>query len=83
LIGYDFLVRHELKVDMHHSDLVGSAPDAAVPFTGGDYVINPPRGVVRERNYKRTQAAKPGEVLRPHPAWRLKLPAIVKQEKAD
>lgn len=83
LIGHDFLQRHDLKVDIHHAGLVGTAPDAAVPLTGGGYVVNPPRGWVRERNYQRTQAAEPGEVLRPHPAWRFKLPAIVKQAKPE
>lgn len=83
LIGYDFLERHDLKVDLHHKGLVGTAPDAAVPFTGGGYVINPPRGMVREVNYERTSAAKPGEVLRPHPAWRFKVPSIMKQKSKE
>jgi predicted aspartyl protease len=75
LIGLDFLRKHELSVDTPHWGLVGSAPHNAVPLTGGGYMINPPRGLVEDMNYHRFQAAKPGEVLRPHPFWRFRLPA--------
>lgn len=79
LIGYDFLSRHELKVDMHHKGLVGTAPASAVPLTGGGYVINAPHSYVLKLNQERADAAKPGDVLRPHPAWRFTRPAMVKQ----
>lgn len=79
LLGSDFLALHELSVDYHHRGLVGSAPADAVPLTGGGYVINPPDGWVRRQNRERANAAKPGDVLRPHPAWRFRVPAIVKK----
>jgi predicted aspartyl protease len=79
LIGFDFLQRHQLAVDTYHMGLVGTAPPTAVPLSGGGYVLNPPKGWVRERNYLRAQAAKPGEILRPHPYWRFRLPAIQKR----
>ena len=78
LIGFDFLSRHELKVDLANKGLIGTAPDAAIPLTGGGYVLNPPRGLVQRMNFERAQAARPGEVLRPHPAWRFRIPTIVK-----
>jgi predicted aspartyl protease len=79
LIGLDFLKQHELMVDLQHMGLVGRAPPHAEPLTGGGYVLNPPKGFVREWNYARAQAAKPGEILRPHPAWRFTIPAIQKK----
>lgn len=79
LIGFDFLSRHQLKVDMHHGGLVGTAPPNAQPLTGGGYGLNIPRWYLLEMNRARFEAAKPGEVLRPHPAWRFTLPAVVKK----
>jgi predicted aspartyl protease len=79
LIGFDFLTRHELTVDMSNLGLVGTAPRNAIPLTGGGFVLNPPNGFVLERNRIRAEAAKPGEVLRPHPAWRFTVPTIVKR----
>lgn len=78
LLGFDFLHRHDLVVDTHHMGLVGTAPPNAIPLTGGGYVLNPPRGLVTTMNYRRAQAARPGEVLRPHPYWRFRVPAIQK-----
>jgi len=74
LIGLDFLSRHELKVDTKHGGLVGTAPDNAVPLLGGGYGVNAPEWYVRKLNRERFQAAPPGKILRPHPAWRFKLP---------
>lgn len=79
LIGFDFLSRHELSVDTHYHGLVGHAPRSAQPLTGGGYTINAPRRWILERNRERCDLAKPGEVLRPHPAWRFTVPALVKQ----
>lgn len=79
LIGFDFLRKHELSIDMHHLGLVGTAPENAIPLTGGGYVLNPPSGWVSEVNYRRAQAAEPGEILRPHPYWRFRVPAIQKR----
>lgn len=78
LIGMDFLDRHELGVDMEHGGLVGFAPESAEPLTGGGYVINASPGLVRKLNYERFKAAKPGDVLLPHPAWRFRRPGGIK-----
>ncbi len=79
LIGFDFLTRHELTVDMHHRGLVGTAPSNAEPITGGGYVVNAPRWYLIELNRARADAAAPGEVLRPHPAGRFTRSAIMKK----
>ncbi len=78
LIGFDFLAKHELTVDMHHRGLVGTAPGNAVPLTGGGWAFNAPRSWVLARTRERVSRARPGEVLRPHPAWRYTVPAIFK-----
>ena len=78
LIGFDFLSRHELTVDMSNRGLVGTAPKNAEPLTGGGYVLNAPKSFLLQMNRERAEAAKPGQVLRPHPAWRFSVPAIVK-----
>jgi predicted aspartyl protease len=78
LIGFDFLAKHELTVDMHHHGLVGTASGNAVPLTGGGWAFNAPRSWISARNRERVAASKSGEVLRPHPAWRFTVPAIVK-----
>jgi predicted aspartyl protease len=80
IIGTDFLKQHELSVDLRNMGLVGYAPENAVPLTGGGYVINPPKGFVLNWNRDRADAAFPGETLRPHPAWRFKLPAITRKQ---
>jgi predicted aspartyl protease len=79
LIGFDFLRAHELSMDMQNHGLVGTAPEGAVPLTGGGYVLNMPRGDLLKLNGERANAAKPGAILRPHPAWRFKLPALIKK----
>ena len=79
LIGFDFLRAHELSVDIQNQGLVGTAPDSAVPLTGGGYAINMPRSYLLKLNGERANAAKPGTILRPHPAWRFKLPALIKK----
>ncbi|NMO19673.1 hypothetical protein HPC49_12595 [Pyxidicoccus fallax] len=79
LIGFDFLRAHELSVDIQNQGLVGTAPDGAVPLTGGGYVLNMPRSYLLKLNGERANAAKPGAILRPHPAWRFKLPVFIKK----
>lgn len=74
LIGFDFLSKHELKVDTYHGGLVGTAPENAIPLVGGGYAVNVPKWYVDKLNRERYQAAPPGKILRPHPAWRFKLP---------
>lgn len=82
LIGMDFLERHQLSVDLRLGGLVGYAPANAEPLTGGGYVVNPPRGFVLAWNAERLKAARPGEVLRPHPAWRFSRPALEARKPA-
>jgi predicted aspartyl protease len=79
LIGFDFLSHHQLTVDMEHRGLIGTAPRNAEPLTGGGHVLNAPRGFVLKYNAEVADAAKPGDILRPHPYWRFVLPAMIKQ----
>lgn len=79
LIGFDFVRAHELSVDFQNQGLVGTAPDGAVPLTGGGYALNMPRSYLLKLNGERANAAKPGAILRPYPAWRFKLPALIKK----
>ncbi|WP_257455411.1 hypothetical protein [Archangium lipolyticum] len=79
LIGFDFLRAHELSVDIQNRGLVGTAPEGAVPLTGGGYALNIPRSYLLKLNGERANAAKPGSILRPHPAWRFTVPAIIKK----
>jgi hypothetical protein len=78
VIGADFLTPHALRVDEPHGGLVGWAPPNAVPLTGGGYVLDAVRSEVLELNRMRFEAAYPGEMLRPHPAWRFTVPAGLK-----
>lgn len=78
LIGFDFLSRHDLTVDTQHHGLVGHAPSNAVPMMGGGYMLNAPKAWIAKQNSERFERAKPGEILRPHPAWRFTVPAVTK-----
>jgi hypothetical protein len=82
IIGADFLAPHQLRVDAGHGGLVGWAPPNATPLTGGGYVLDAARGDVLERNRARFEAAEPGELLRPHPAWRFTVPVGMKTRPA-
>ncbi len=79
LIGFAFVRAHKLSVDFQNQGLVGTAPNSAVPLTGGGYALNMPRSYLLKLNSERANAAKPGAILRPHPAWRLELPALIKK----
>lgn len=79
LIGFDFLRAHELSVDIHNQGLVGTAPEGAVPLLGGGYARNVPRWYMLKLSSERANAARPGTILRPHPAWRFKWPPLIKR----
>ena len=83
VVGADFLDPHRLRIDPRHGGLVGWAPPNATPLTGGGYILDASPGEVLELNGMRFEAAQPGEVLRPHPAWRFTVPAGVKTRPAS
>lgn len=79
LIGFDFLAHHELTVDMPNRGLIGTAPRNAEPLTGGGHVLNAPRSFILKYNTEVADAAKPGDILRPHPYWRFVVPTMIKR----